>query len=191
MFKTFSFYFKLLVDPRIHLVHLYDYYFALVKLLLMMVRSSNQMVIVSITNSRKQTLGVAGIDFSLTHLYYHLTEAYHQCGTTEYRSVYHLYYHITEAYHQCGTTEYRSVYHLYYHITEAYHQCGTTEYRSVYHLYYHIIEAYHQCGTTEYRSVYHLYYHTSERYSGIFQIHWLLNHLDVHLVWTTSETSEN
>ena len=31
----------------------------------------------------------------------------------------------------------------------------------------------------------------SECYSGIFQIHWLLNHLDVHLVWTTSETSQN
>ena len=32
---------------------------------------------------------------------------------------------------------------------------------------------------------------TSEHYSGIFQNYWLLNHLDVHLVWTTSETSKN
>ena len=31
----------------------------------------------------------------------------------------------------------------------------------------------------------------SECYSRIFQIHWFLNHLDVHLVWTTSETSQN
>ena len=28
----------------------------------------------------------------------------------------------------------------------------------------------------------------SELYSGIFQNYWLFNHLDVHLVWTTSET---
>ena len=55
------------------------------------------------TNSRKETLGVAGIDFSLTHLYYLLTEAYHQCRTKEYRSVYHLYYHLTEAYEKCDT----------------------------------------------------------------------------------------
>ena len=32
---------------------------------------------------------------------------------------------------------------------------------------------------------------TSECYSRIFQIYWLINHLDVHLVWTTSETSQN
>ena len=31
----------------------------------------------------------------------------------------------------------------------------------------------------------------SERFSGIFQNYWSLNHLDVHLVWTTSETSQN
>ena len=31
----------------------------------------------------------------------------------------------------------------------------------------------------------------SQCYSGIFQNYWLLNHLDVHLVWTTSETSQN
>ena len=28
----------------------------------------------------------------------------------------------------------------------------------------------------------------SDLYSGIFQNYWLFNHLDVHLVWTTSET---
>ena len=32
---------------------------------------------------------------------------------------------------------------------------------------------------------------TSEHYSGIFQNYWLLNHLDVYLVRTTSETSKN
>ena len=31
----------------------------------------------------------------------------------------------------------------------------------------------------------------SELYSGIFQSYWLFNHLDVHLVWTTSETLQN
>ena len=31
----------------------------------------------------------------------------------------------------------------------------------------------------------------SDLYSGIFQNYWLFNHLDVHLVWTTSETSQN
>ena len=31
----------------------------------------------------------------------------------------------------------------------------------------------------------------SELYSGIFQNYWLFNHLDVHLVWTTSETLQN
>ena len=30
-----------------------------------------------------------------------------------------------------------------------------------------------------------------ECYSRIFQNYWFLNHLDVHLVWTTSETSQN
>ena len=31
----------------------------------------------------------------------------------------------------------------------------------------------------------------SDLYSGIFQNYWLFNHLDVHLVWTTSETLQN
>ena len=31
----------------------------------------------------------------------------------------------------------------------------------------------------------------SDLYSGIFQNYWLFNHLDVYLVWTTSETLQN
>ena len=31
----------------------------------------------------------------------------------------------------------------------------------------------------------------SDLYSGIFQNHWSFNYLDVHLVWTTSETLQN
>ena len=38
---------------------------------------------------------------------------------------------------------------------------------------------------------FHTMHKLSDLYSGIFQNYWLFNHLDVHLVWTTSETSQN
>ncbi len=33
---------------------------------------------------REQVVGVAGMDFSMNHLFYHLTEAYSECDSREY-----------------------------------------------------------------------------------------------------------